>query len=74
MRKNCSSEEEHEIHNWGAEEKFVTEEHETLKKISREKFVSEEHEIIYMHSFWASNQFHQHNTWMLVCDTILTRN
>jgi hypothetical protein len=49
MRKFCSSEEEHEIHNWGAREKFVTEEHETLKKISREKFVSEEHEIIYMH-------------------------
>jgi hypothetical protein len=32
-RKICSSEEEHEIYNWGAQEKFV----------------SEEHEIIYMH-------------------------
>lgn len=49
MKKIYSSEEEHEIHNWVAQEKFVTEEHETLKKISREKFVSEEHEIIYMH-------------------------
>ncbi len=32
MRKICSSEEEHEIHNWGGQEKFVTEEHETLKR------------------------------------------
>jgi hypothetical protein len=47
QKKIRSSEEEHEIHNWGGQEKFVTEEHEPLKKNSREKFVSEEHEIIY---------------------------